>query len=82
MQALPEPPDDLPKVARILLMTRRASSSRLGFDAGSSRSGSSRGGAAALLAYITIMPLTSLFELGETAWHATAFRTVAAASKV
>jgi hypothetical protein len=27
-------------------------------------------GAAALLAYITIMPLTSLFELGETAWHA------------
>jgi hypothetical protein len=36
-------------------------------------------GAAALLEYITVRPVTGLFELGEVAWHETAFRTVAAA---
>jgi len=35
-------------------------------------------GAAAMLAYITTGP-TGLFELGETYWHETAFRTVVAA---
>jgi hypothetical protein len=36
-------------------------------------------GASALLAYITTGPITGLFELGETHWHKTAFRTVTAA---
>lgn len=36
-------------------------------------------GAAALLAYITTGPITGLFTLGETYWHETAFRNVAAA---
>jgi hypothetical protein len=36
-------------------------------------------GAAAVLAYITAEPAVGLFDLGETAWHETAFRTVAAA---
>jgi hypothetical protein len=36
-------------------------------------------GAAAMLAYITTGPITGLFELGETHWHETAFRTVVAA---
>jgi hypothetical protein len=31
-----------------------------------------------LLAYITTGPITGLFELGETDWHETAFRTVVA----
>ena len=35
-------------------------------------------GAAAMLDYITIGPITGLFELGETNWHETAFRTVVA----
>jgi hypothetical protein len=35
-------------------------------------------GASALLAYITSGPITGLFELGETHWHETAFRTVVA----
>lgn len=35
-------------------------------------------GASALLAYITTGPVTGLFELGETSWHETAFRTVVA----
>jgi hypothetical protein len=35
-------------------------------------------GAAALLEYITTRPTTGLFELGETNWHETAFRTVVA----
>jgi hypothetical protein len=35
-------------------------------------------GAAALLEYITTRPTTGLFELGETSWHETAFRTVVA----
>jgi hypothetical protein len=32
-------------------------------------------GASAFLTYITTRPLTGLFELGETDWHETAFRT-------
>jgi hypothetical protein len=36
-------------------------------------------GAAALLAYIATNPTNELFELGETDWHETAFRTVTAA---
>jgi hypothetical protein len=36
-------------------------------------------GASALLSYIATNPTTGLFELGETHWHETAFRTVAAA---
>jgi hypothetical protein len=40
---------------------------------------STAAGAAALLAYITTGPITGLFELGETQWHETAFRTVVAA---
>jgi hypothetical protein len=39
---------------------------------------STAAGAAALLAYITTGPITGLFELGETAWHETAFRTAVA----
>lgn len=35
-------------------------------------------GAAALLEYVTVGPITGLFELGETAWHETAFRNLAA----
>jgi hypothetical protein len=35
-------------------------------------------GASAMLTYITTRPLTGLFELGETDWHETAFRTVVA----
>jgi hypothetical protein len=35
-------------------------------------------GAAALLAYIAIGPITGLFELGECRWHETAFRNVVA----
>jgi hypothetical protein len=35
-------------------------------------------GAAEMLAYITTGPITGLFELGETDWHETAFRTVVA----
>jgi hypothetical protein len=35
-------------------------------------------GAAAMLAYIATGPITGLFELGETRWHETAFRTVVA----
>jgi hypothetical protein len=35
-------------------------------------------GCSAFLTYITTRPLTGLFELGETDWHETAFRTVAA----
>ena len=38
----------------------------------------SRAGASAMLTYITTRPLTGLFELGETAWHETAFRTAVA----
>jgi hypothetical protein len=34
-------------------------------------------GASALLTYIATGPITGLFELGETNWHETAFRTVA-----
>jgi hypothetical protein len=36
-------------------------------------------GAAELLTYITTGPITGLFELGETHWHETAFRTCAEA---
>jgi hypothetical protein len=36
-------------------------------------------GAAGLLEYIAVGPITGLFELGETSWHETAFRTVTAA---
>jgi hypothetical protein len=36
-------------------------------------------GASAMLTYITTGPITGLFELGETDWHETAFRTVVAA---
>jgi hypothetical protein len=36
-------------------------------------------GAAELLEYIAAGPITGLFELGETSWHETAFRTVTAA---
>jgi hypothetical protein len=36
-------------------------------------------GASELLTYITTRPLTGLFELGETDWHETAFRTAVAA---
>jgi hypothetical protein len=36
-------------------------------------------GAAAMLAYIAVDGVTGLFELGETAWHEDAFRTVVAA---
>jgi hypothetical protein len=36
-------------------------------------------GASALLSYIATDKGTGLFELGETDWHETAFRTVAAA---
>jgi hypothetical protein len=36
-------------------------------------------GAAALLRYIVDGPAVGLFDLGETAWHETAFRTVATA---
>src|ERR1035438_4668393 len=39
---------------------------------------STAAGASALLTYITTGPVTGLFELGETHWHETAFRTVAA----
>jgi hypothetical protein len=35
-------------------------------------------GTSALLTYITTRPITGLFELGETDWHETAFRNVAA----
>jgi hypothetical protein len=35
-------------------------------------------GAAAMLTYITTDKSTGFFELGETKWHETAFRTVAA----
>lgn len=35
-------------------------------------------GASALLTYIATGPITGLFELGETHWHETAFRTVVA----
>jgi hypothetical protein len=35
-------------------------------------------GASALLTYIATGPITGLFELGETDWHETAFRTVVA----
>jgi hypothetical protein len=35
-------------------------------------------GAAALLEYVTIGPITGLFELGETDRHETAFRNIAA----
>jgi hypothetical protein len=35
-------------------------------------------GAAAMLSYITTGPITGLFELGETEWHETAFRTAVA----
>jgi hypothetical protein len=35
-------------------------------------------GASALLTYIATEPITGLFELGETDWHETAFRTVVA----
>jgi hypothetical protein len=35
-------------------------------------------GASALLTYITTGNITGLFELGETDWHETAFRNVAA----
>ena len=36
-------------------------------------------GAAEFLAYITVGSITGLFELGETGWHETAFRTVTTA---
>jgi hypothetical protein len=36
-------------------------------------------GASAFLTYISTEPAVGLFELGETEWHETAFRTVAAA---
>jgi hypothetical protein len=39
---------------------------------------STAAGASALLTYITTGPITGLFELGETHWHETAFRNVAA----
>jgi hypothetical protein len=39
---------------------------------------STAAGASALLEYITTGPVTGLFELGETHWHETAFRNVAA----
>jgi hypothetical protein len=35
-------------------------------------------GAATMLAYITTGAITGLFELGETDWHETAFRTAVA----
>jgi hypothetical protein len=35
--------------------------------------------AAELLEYITTGPITGLFELGETVWHETAFRTAVSA---
>jgi hypothetical protein len=38
-------------------------------------------GASALLNYIVDEPAVGMFELGETSWHETAFRTVAAALK-
>ena len=34
--------------------------------------------ASALLSYVATGPVTGLFELGETRWHETAFRTVTA----
>jgi hypothetical protein len=36
-------------------------------------------GASAMLSFIATEPTTGLFELGETRWHETAFRTVTAA---
>lgn len=39
---------------------------------------STAAGASALLTYIATGPITGLFELGETQWHETAFRTVVA----
>jgi hypothetical protein len=39
---------------------------------------STAAGASALLSYIATGPVTGLFELGETHWHETAFRTVVA----
>ena len=35
-------------------------------------------GASALLTYVATGPITGLFELGETGWHETEFRTVVA----
>jgi hypothetical protein len=32
-------------------------------------------GASAMLTYIAVRPISGLFELGETRWHETAFRT-------